>query len=264
MIQYSGGTYVQHKEVIVPDDVEMFVLGDIHGCFDMMMDSLKLAGYQPNRGDYVFCVGDLIDRGPDNLKVLATFMYNPRFHSVMGNHDLFMASDDYQNWMANGGIWIINDGYDVDTILSIGEEIRKYLPVLITVRHRGKTYGIVHGGVNPSLTLSWDELVSTSMNENIMLDLLWDRRVIEQCDHSYNLRLSSLGSSETFPLLNGVDFVFHGHNYTMEPFLEGNRVFLDTGGVFNGKMTCCRIDSDDVLTTFTTDPEDSCGDVRVL
>ena len=52
-----------HETVTVPDNVNIFFIGDIHGEYDMMMDAIKLAGYEEGR-DYVFCVGDLIDRGP--------------------------------------------------------------------------------------------------------------------------------------------------------------------------------------------------------
>jgi hypothetical protein len=38
--------------------------------------------------DQVVCVGDLITKGPKNKEVLELFMSDPRFRTVIGNHDL--------------------------------------------------------------------------------------------------------------------------------------------------------------------------------
>ncbi|MFP9035619.1 hypothetical protein, partial [Enterococcus faecalis] len=36
---------------------------------------------------------------------------------------------------------------DADTIKNIAEDMAEKLPVFLTVKHRGKKYGVVHGGV---------------------------------------------------------------------------------------------------------------------
>lgn len=56
------------------------------------------------------------------------------------------------------------------------------------------------------------------------------------------------------PPVNGVDFVFHGHTGVPYPILYQNRVYLDTGGVFNGQLTVAQVnDETGKITTFTTD-----------
>lgn len=280
-----------HEVLVVPDDVNLFFVGDIHGCNDMLEDALKLAGYNAKR-DYVVCVGDLIDRGTQNLQILAKFLYNLRFRSVRGNHDQFMIGGDYANWMYNGGMWAMND-LDTDTIMGLGEDMAKKLPVFMTVLHRGNTYGVVHGGIpfkykengNEVHTHNWQDTIAFIADaENDPDDdpsfyiepFLWDRDVIQEIGFNlyrqgatdpYFQRYASFKKQLVMevPPVKGVDFVFHGHTGVPHPILYGNRVYLDTGGVFNGQLTVAQVnDEAGKIMTFTTDKNDSCGVQRIL
>ena len=62
------------------------VVGDIHGCYDELMDLLEKAELGEN--DRVVSVGDLITKGPKSKEVLELFMTDARFTTVIGNHDL--------------------------------------------------------------------------------------------------------------------------------------------------------------------------------
>ncbi len=57
-----------------------------------------------------------------------------------------MIIGDWANWMYNGGMWAMNE-LDADTIKNIAEDMAEKLPVFLTVLHRSKKYGVVHGGV---------------------------------------------------------------------------------------------------------------------
>ncbi len=48
----------------------VWVVGDIHGCFSMLMKRLRECRFDPQQ-DLLVSVGDLIDRGPDSLGCLA-------------------------------------------------------------------------------------------------------------------------------------------------------------------------------------------------
>ncbi|WDR22121.1 putative serine/threonine protein phosphatase [Salmonella phage vB_SenS_UTK0009] len=280
-----------HELVVVPDDANLFFVGDIHGCNDMLDDALKLAGYNAKR-DYVIGVGDLIDRGKQNLQVLARFLYNPRFRTVRGNHDQFMIGGDYSNWLYNGGGWALHD-MDTDTIKGIAEDMDKKMPVLMTVLHRGNKYGVVHAGIpfkyketgNEVETPNWDDIIDQiEASKNDPHDhpayytepYLWDRDVIQEigfilsrhgAEHPYFQRYAGFKDEliVEVPPVDGVDYVFHGHTGIPYPLMYQNRVYLDTGGVFNGKLTVAQVnDVAGKIMTFTTDKDDSCGEQRVL
>ena len=67
-----------------------YVLGDIHGRFDLVYQNLKEVGFDTAR-DRLFCVGDLIDRGPYSHHVVE-FLQSSYVHAVRGNHeDMLLA-----------------------------------------------------------------------------------------------------------------------------------------------------------------------------
>ena len=62
-----------------------FVVGDIHGAFDILMKALEAVGFNP-KTDRLFSVGDLVDRG--NYSQLALeFLSEPWVFAVRGNHE---------------------------------------------------------------------------------------------------------------------------------------------------------------------------------
>ena len=66
-----------------------FVIGDIQGCYKEFKALLKLI--DPKKENKVFCVGDLVNRGPDSEKVV-DFILENNIKSVLGNHDLHMLA----------------------------------------------------------------------------------------------------------------------------------------------------------------------------
>ncbi len=67
-----------------------FAVGDVHGCFTALQSALDSIGFSPTH-DRLFCMGDLVDRGPES-RLAEEWLEQPWFASTMGNHDL-MASD---------------------------------------------------------------------------------------------------------------------------------------------------------------------------
>jgi serine/threonine protein phosphatase 1 len=63
-----------------------FVCGDIHGCFDELECELKNNHFNESC-DRIFCVGDLIDRGPRSKDALEYYQKD-WFRTVKGNHEV--------------------------------------------------------------------------------------------------------------------------------------------------------------------------------
>ena len=66
-----------------------FVLGDIQGCYQELRQLLKQIDYKKNND--IFCVGDIVNRGPESDKVV-DFVLKNKVKSVLGNHDLHMMA----------------------------------------------------------------------------------------------------------------------------------------------------------------------------
>lgn len=62
-----------------------FVVGDIHGCFDELIELLESVALQP--GDFLISVGDIVDRGNKSFEVYDFFKNRPNSVVLMGNHE---------------------------------------------------------------------------------------------------------------------------------------------------------------------------------
>lgn len=209
-----------------------YVLGDIHGRFDLVYENLNNVGFNVET-DRLFCVGDLIDRGPYSNHVVS-FLNLPYVHTIRGNHEDMLldffetypnASDEdfYHAGMRNGMTWFLqNNTCERKQIL---ESLSK-LPLVIEIEsHRG-LIGLVHADVPKDL--SWLEFKNQVEADNkvVIETALWGRNRI----------------------LNGVceDIVGLGRLYVGHTVQEnikklGNVVALDTGAVFDRHLTMVNV-----------------------
>jgi bis(5'-nucleosyl)-tetraphosphatase (symmetrical) len=69
--------------------MSLYVVGDIQGCYRELMQLLDKVGFSFSN-DQLWCVGDIVARGPDSLEALRFFADAPNdsVRSVLGNHDL--------------------------------------------------------------------------------------------------------------------------------------------------------------------------------
>ncbi len=81
----------------IPDTAKLDVIGDVHGLLETLQTMLDKLGYDsdlnhPNGRQLCF-LGDLVDRGPQSLEVMALIMQavNQGHYCVRGNHDNNLA-----------------------------------------------------------------------------------------------------------------------------------------------------------------------------
>ncbi len=104
--------------------MSVYVIGDIHGAYDKFMELLDKLNPQPD--DMLIQIGDLIDRGPDGVKVVQWFMKHPEVTVLMGNHELLMNELFFNRsdpnhvlevtraWYDNGGYSTLNALHELD------------------------------------------------------------------------------------------------------------------------------------------------------
>lgn len=63
----------------------LWTVGDIHGCYNLLMTRLKEIGFD-FENDLLVAVGDLVDRGTQNIECIE-LLSKPWFTSVRGNHE---------------------------------------------------------------------------------------------------------------------------------------------------------------------------------
>lgn len=206
-----------------------YVVGDIHGCFTLLETRLEEIGFDPEKGDRLFSVGDLVDRGPESMTALDWLEY-PWFHAVQGNHEDMAirfpnGRMDERNYKVNGGEWNIKNS---DHMRQVVSDCLKTLPVAMEVETSQGKVGIVHAECPSD---EWEYFVKTlessftSNNERGRLvdAAQWSRVRIETRDE--------------YPVKD-VRAVVVGHTPLNEVVRLGNTIYIDTGGWFRtGKFT---------------------------
>ena len=66
-----------------------YVIGDVHGCFDKLLELLDLIEFD-SESDQLWFTGDLISRGSKSLEVLRFVKDLKNKVVVLGNHELHL------------------------------------------------------------------------------------------------------------------------------------------------------------------------------
>lgn len=122
-----------------------YAVGDIQGCYDVLARGLDRINFDHSQ-DTLLCVGDLVNRGPDSLKVVNLLKsLNNQCITVLGNHDIHLLSMIY-------GIRTPRNLDTVEDILTcsnkqdISDWLRKK-PLLVV--NKKQRYILCHAGIYP-------------------------------------------------------------------------------------------------------------------
>jgi len=229
----------------VPPGRRIYAIGDIHGCDTQLANLHEIIAEdlvrRPVDQAVLLHIGDYVDRGADTAGVLRRMLRDPliagmQVVNLVGNHDetmLLALSGDRPaatDWLFAGGRPALESyGIDPDSPRESWPEIVPpgHLDFLreLTLTHREGGYFFVHGGVRPGVPL--------------------DRQVREDL---LRMRQPFLYSETDFGAV-----VVHGHSPVKEPVVRHNRIAIDTGAVFGGKMTCVVLEGE-TLGFLTADP----------
>lgn len=124
-----------------------WVIGDVHGCFGVLMRLLEAVEWTAGRDRLVF-VGDLVNRGPDSVGTLRWLSgQGPGVEAVLGNHDLHLLARAV-------GVSKPREGDTLDEILEARD--REDLLDWLRCRRfllRECDHVVVHAGLSPLWTL---------------------------------------------------------------------------------------------------------------
>jgi serine/threonine protein phosphatase 1 len=221
----------------LPDGRRIYAIGDIHGRADLLeemraMIATDLAA-MPAAVPAVIYLGDYIDRGPDPAAVVTRLIEAPSVGVeeifLKGNHEDFLirfldGEDDILSWLLNGGDTTF-DSYGVDLPVpfpgvdlsqvrtrladAIPEAHVRFFRALGSFHAEGGYY-FTHAGVRPGVALE-------DQSDD---DRLWIREEFLHSDADFGA------------------CVVHGHTIDLEPAIRRNRIGIDTGAYFTGRLTC--------------------------
>lgn len=198
----------------------IYAVGDIHGSLSKLQQLIaRCEQHAAGRPMTFVFLGDYVDRGPDSAGVIRTVIelqssLGDRVIALKGNHEAIALGvidgtlpADY--WFAQGGTATLRS-YGVQSASDLPRDHVEWLRSLRLIYDDGRRF-FVHAGIDPNKPLD-------AQDER---DLLWIREPFLRDRRDYG-RL-----------------VVHGHTPlpTDRPDLRGNRLNLDTGAVFGGKLT---------------------------
>ena len=194
-----------------------YVFSDVHGHLAPL--DRALSRVSPGEGDRVFCLGDMIDRGPDPVGVLRVVRSLPGVVALLGNHEDLMLdclrdpndSLAAMNWAINGGSVTRHGLAELED-----DELEELLgwvrscPRSAHVRVDERLYLLAHAGVSldaPEPSTWDDEAAEAYLGAQSAEDLTWIR------EDFWGARRGLSGRDGSGPI------VVAGHTPT--PYLEG-------------------------------------------
>jgi len=194
---------------ICPSMARTVVIGDIHGCYEELVELLDRAALSST--DTLVSIGDLVDRGPGSADVVRLFRSRPGAIALMGNHErkhvrgILSYSQEITRLQ-------FGEGYD---------ELRRWLTSLPYYLEMDSAR-IVHAAMVPGLPLAQQReevLCGSTSGERELVRLFGDRPWYE----SY---------TDDEP-------VVFGHRVVgPEPLVHDGRVFgIDTGACHGMRLT---------------------------
>jgi bis(5'-nucleosyl)-tetraphosphatase (symmetrical) len=138
-----------------------YVIGDVQGCFTTLTRLLSRIDFDARR-DRIWLVGDLVNRGPDSLRVLRWAKgMGPAVTAVLGNHDLHLLAlaEGVREPRRRDTLDAVLEAPDREALL----EWLTGLPLL----HREDDLVMVHAGVHPQWSLEEAEALAWETQESL-------------------------------------------------------------------------------------------------
>lgn len=233
-----------------------FVVGDLHGQLAMLQRLLRAVGFD-RQFDRLFCLGDLIDRGPDSERLLQLFHEEEALYCIRGNHEELLLASRFNPvyrsvWERNGGDWA--DDLSEARLAELAEMVEQMPLVIELDLGDGRRVGMVHAEVPPGM--DWESVKRVQpgpadkvddRDSNLESSLLWGRRrvnalmLMAQNPEAEDLEDDERArASRAVTPVGGIDLVLVGHTIipSRRPARAANVMFLDTGAYkVDGRLT---------------------------
>lgn len=219
----------------------IYAMSDLHGCYDKFIKMLEKIDFKED--DTLYILGDVIDRGPDGIKLLLDIYGRKNVVALRGNHDYLCY---YLLWNINSGSekvrdaafinkcrnWFLDGGEPTYTVykgLNIEDKKRVLnclysMPIYEEIEVGGRKFFLSHTVPEKHRMLHFDSL-------------LWQEFIIGEPEYE----------KEYYP----DKFIVTGHTPTsfIDPASRGriwkknNHIAIDCGAVFGNSLGCLCLDT---------------------
>jgi serine/threonine protein phosphatase 1 len=231
------------EHAALPEGHLLYAVGDIHGRLDLLeaiLDRIEADARDSATAERRMLVflGDYVDRGPDSRgvadRLIGDLPQGFETYFLKGNHEAMLLdfledASSLDHWLRNGGAETMRSyGVNTESLIGFGapaEMWRTAFAAALPAAHLRffrelklsvsfGDYLFVHAGVRPGVPLA-------AQSE---ADLIW-------------IRSPFLDYAAPFGKI-----VVHGHTPGKEPVTRSNRIGIDTGAFFTGRLTALRLE----------------------
>lgn len=237
-----------------------YVISDIHGCYEEYAELLEKLHLSD--GDFLYILGDTLDKGPEPIKVLQDLMCRKNVIYIIGNHDyLFLyfmqklGSDlsgihnfpeedimDFKAYLGDGGAITLEQfmqlsGYERRTICEYLENANVY----DVIWDKGNKYILAHAGISGFCE-------TRPLEEYDFIDFICDRM-------DYGKRYFR---DESVHVITGhTPTALINPNGSCNAFIKNGHIAIDCGCVYGGRLAGYCIETGNVI--YVDAKEKYCG-----
>lgn len=219
------------------------VIGDVHGCYDELVELIDQLGYKEINGRFTHkdqrrlaFVGDLTDRGPASLKVI-TLVYQLVIDDqiavyVPGNH----CNKLYRYFLGNN----VEIKHGLETTVEEYNQLNEQEQATIkqkfmTIYDQAPLYYYdKHLNVVVSHAGILDHMIGET-NKRVKAFVLYGPKPKEHHPDGRPIRV------DWTPYHDGKTLVIYGHTPVIKPYITNNTVNIDLGCVFGNKLMAIRV-----------------------
>lgn len=225
----------------------IYVMSDIHGMYDKYLKMMELIDLKED--DRLYVLGDVVDRGPDSMKILLDMMKRPNVLGIVGNHELMMMScmdillseinDAFLDSLEDESImklydWVYNGGNStMQAFKRLSEAEQNDVIAYIMnftaydeVMGNGNHYLLVHAGI-----AHFDE--NKPLDEYELVDFVWTRPDWAVPYYQDPQQFVVVGHTPTWTM-SGEAKIFYQNQF----------IAIDCGACFErGKLACLCLDT---------------------
>lgn len=223
----------------------IYVISDLHGqgaAFFQMLDKINFSSQ-----DKMYIIGDVIDRGPDGIKLLQFIKNQDNMELMLGNHEDMMLKSFAREtsklwidtWMFNGGGTTLREFKK----MSLGEQAEclayiKSLPLFKILNIGGVEYFLVHAG----LEMKNESLEETCMNLDID-DALWIREPFFNSDiiPPFYIIFGHTPTGVLIRYCHTLPEIQQENGKQFHLVFWNNRIGIDCGAAYGKNLGCLRL-----------------------